>query len=75
MNLRLRRGVKKWLSRKYPPQNVRAHVLQLAASEKPYAPSIKTRIKILASDREDILSFERFAKAKAHSLQMGVLIV
>ncbi len=74
--VRLRRGMKNWLDKKSPPADLRAQLLSAAAEEKETSESLLARFLSLPADREyTYLSFERFAKATAYSLQIGVLIV
>ncbi|MBC8509902.1 MAG: hypothetical protein H8D34_34065 [Chloroflexi bacterium] len=75
-DLRLRRGMTIWLGRQHPPAEVRAQLLLAAAGEMPPRKSWIDRLMTLSWGREyTSLSFERFAKATAYSLQMGVLVV
>jgi len=75
LDLRLQSGLKNCLTHKSPPFNVRAQILNAAARENLFK-SRPTRSRSFNIGREyNILSFERFAKAKAYSLQIGVLIV
>ncbi len=75
-DFRLRRGMKNWLERKHPPADVRKRLLSAAAREKKTNQSLIVRLMTLSWGREYANhSFERFAKATAYSLQIGVLIV
>ena len=74
--VRLRCGLKSWLDKKTPPANIRAQLLSAAAEEREAPESLLARFLSLSADREyTYLSFERFAKATAYSLQIGALIV
>jgi len=76
LNLRLRRGMQNWLKRKQPPIDLRAQILITAASERSPKTSVSSHLGAFALHRDFTnLSFERFAKAKAYSLQIGFLIV
>ena len=76
LDLRLRKGMLNWLKRKQPPIDLRAQILQAAASERSIQKSISPHFWAFILHGEFTnLSFERFAKAKAYSLQIGFLIV
>ncbi len=75
-DIRLRRGMKNWLDRENPAENIRAQLLQAAADEtEPKEPLVTRLLVFPASNEYSYLTFERFAKATAYSLQIGVLIV
>lgn len=75
LDLRLRSGMKKCLTRKSPPLNVRARVLSTAAGGNVPRTKNSWVSSPNLSGEYTLLSFERFAKAKAYSLQIGFLIV
>jgi hypothetical protein len=76
LDLRLRKGMLNWLKRKQPPIDLRAQILQAAASERSSQKSAPPHFWAFVLHGEFTnLSFERFAKAKAYSLQLGFLIV
>ncbi len=75
-NIRIRRGMKNWLSRKNPPADIRAKLLQAAVDDaEPKASLVERFLVIPVSSEYTYLTFERFAKATSYSLQIGVLIV
>jgi len=74
--LTLRHGMKSWLNRQYPPADIRTKLLQTASGETTSRGAWFSHLVTLSWNHEYTpLSFERFAKATAYSLQIGVLIV
>ncbi len=75
--IRLRRGFKNWLDPKAPSADIRAQLLSAVAEEMDPKESLLERFIALSvrSEYTNHLSFERFAKSTAYSLQIGVLIV
>ncbi|MBC8505935.1 MAG: hypothetical protein ISR58_03655 [Anaerolineales bacterium] len=75
--IRLRRGLMNWLGKKSPSADIRAQLLSAAAEELNPKVSLFARFVALSVGGEytNHLSFERFAKSTAYSLQIGVLIL
>ncbi len=76
LDLRLRRGLKKWLGQKHPPLHSRERLLEAAAENVlPRASLLAYWLSISWNREYSSQSFERLAKATAYSLQVGVLIL
>jgi len=75
-DLRLRRGLKAWLDRKNPPAEARARLLEAASQERLPQMSWFAYLLTFAWRCDDAaVSFDRFAKATAYSLQMGIVML
>ena len=76
LDRQLRSGMKNWLSRQQPPVGVRQLTMEAASGKLLRQKPKKPFWRIFYLNRENTTwSFDRFAKAKAYSLQIGVLIV